>query len=107
MFHDRYLNAKVYKIHERALRIVYKDSQADDDALLELSNAVSVHQRNLQYLMAEIYKAKNSLNPSFMRALFKPGDLKYIFRNKSTHEIPKVRTTSYGIETVHFIGQKL
>ena len=29
MFHDCCLNAKVNKIHERALRIVYKDSHAD------------------------------------------------------------------------------
>ena len=60
MFHDRNLNAKVNRIHERALRIVYKDTHADYEALLELDNAVSVHQRNLQYLMTKIYKTKTS-----------------------------------------------
>ena len=107
MFHDRNLNAKVNKIHERALRIVYKDTHADCEALLKLDNAVSVHQRNLQYLMTEIYKTKNSLNPSFKKELFKPRDLQYNLRNKNTLAIPKVVTTSYNIETVQFIGQKL
>ena len=40
MFHDRRLNAKVNKMHESALRIVYKDSHADYEALLTLDNAV-------------------------------------------------------------------
>ena len=69
MFHDRYLNLKVNKIHERALRIVYKNTHADYEALLNLDNAVSIHQCNLQYLMTEIYKTENGLNLSFMREL--------------------------------------
>ena len=104
MHHDRILKATVNKIHERALRIVYKDTHADYEALLKY-NAVSVHQRNLQYLMTEMYKIKNSLNPSFMRELFKPRDLQCKLRN--TLQIPKVRTTSYRIEAVQFIGKRL
>ena len=37
-------------------RIVYKDTHADYEALLKLDNAVSIHQRNLQHFMTEIYK---------------------------------------------------
>ena len=105
MFHDRYLNTKLNKIHERALRIVYKDTNADYEALLKLDNAASVHQRNLQYLVTEIYKTKNSLNPSFMKELLKPRDLQYNLRNKNTLHIPKARTKSCGIETVQYTGQ--
>ena len=107
MFHDRSLNAQLNKIHERALRIAYKDTHADYEALLNLDNAVSLRQRNLQYSMIEMYKTKNSLNPSFMRELLKPRNLQYNLRSKNTLEIPKVWTTLYGIETVQFIGQKL
>ena len=95
------------KIHEGALKIVYKDTHPDFEALFKLDKVVSVHQCNLQYLMSEIYKTRNSLNPNFMRELFKPRDLQYDLRNKSTFEILKVRTTSYGIEAVQFICQKL
>ena len=106
MFHDRNLNAKVNKIHERALGIVHKGTHAVYAALLKLDNAVSVHQRNLQYLMTEIYKTKNSLNPSFMKELFKPRNLQYDLRHESTLDIPKARTMSYGIETVQIHWSK-
>ena len=104
MFHDRCLNAKVNKIHER---IVYKDSHADYEALLTLDNAVSIHQRNLQYLMIEIYKTKHNLNPSFMSEIFETRNVHYDLRTKNNLCIPKARTTSYGIETVRYLGQKL
>ena len=107
MFHDMGLNAKVNKIQERALRIVYKNSHADYESLLKLDNAVSIHQRNLQYLMIEIYKTKKSLNPSFMSEIFEARDVQYDLRNKSTLGIPNAKTTSYGIETVRYLGQKL
>ena len=63
MFHDRGLNAKINKIQERGLRVVYKNSHADYESLLKLDNAVSIHQRNLQYLIIEIYKTKTNWKP--------------------------------------------
>ena len=44
---------------------MYENSQADYETLLKLDNAVSIHQRNLQYLLIEICETKKSLNPSF------------------------------------------
>ena len=67
MFYDRNLNNKINRIHERALRIAYKDNVSTFDELLEMDNSVTVHQRNLQLLMLEIYKTKYDLNPSFMK----------------------------------------
>ena len=58
MFHDRNLNNKTNRIHERALRIAYKDNVSTFEKLLEMDNSVTVHQRNLQLLMVEIYKKK-------------------------------------------------
>ena len=107
MFHDRGLNAKVNKIQERTLRIVYKNSHADYESLLKLDNTVPIHQRNLQYLMIEIYKTKKSLNPSFMGEIFEARDVQYDLRNKNNLGIPNAKTTSYGIETVRYLGQKL
>ena len=58
MFHSRTLNNKINKLHERALRLVYKDDELSFEELLELSNDVSVHQKNLQRLAIEMYKEK-------------------------------------------------
>ena len=61
MFHSRTLNNIINKLHERALRIVYKNENLCFQELLDLDNSVTIHQRNLQKLVVEIYKVKNNL----------------------------------------------
>ena len=70
MFHSRSLNDKIDKIHERALRIAYKDYVSSYDILLERDKAVTIHTKNLQTLMTEIFKTQNNLNPPFMNEIF-------------------------------------
>ena len=70
MFHSRQLNKNINKIHERALRITYKDAESTYIELLEKDCAVTIHSKNLQLLMTEMYKNKNGLNPSFMQEIF-------------------------------------
>ena len=48
MFHSRTLNNRINKIHERALRIVFKDNSSTFDELLKLDGSVTVHERNIQ-----------------------------------------------------------
>ena len=38
---------------------------------------------------------------------FEARDVQYDLRNKNTLGIPNAKTTSYGIETVRYLGQKL
>ena len=40
MFHDRTTNSRINKIHERALRIVYRDTESSFDELLTKDNSV-------------------------------------------------------------------
>ena len=56
MFHDGATNSRINKIHERALRIAYRDTESSFDELLAKDNSVSVHQRNLQLLMISLSK---------------------------------------------------
>ena len=70
MCHNRCLNTKINKIHERALRIVYDDNHSSFSELLEKSGSVSIHHRNLQQLATEIYKALNNLSSPLMSQLF-------------------------------------
>ena len=43
MFHSRGLNIKINRMHERALRITYKDKSSTFKELLEAENSVSIH----------------------------------------------------------------
>ena len=104
MFHSRTLNTKINKLHERALRIVYKDEDLTFQQLLEKDNSFTIHERNLQKLAIEMYKAKHSLSPLPVTELFKRIDNTHNIRNKGCWEIPRVRTVNYGIETIRYRG---
>ena len=66
-------------IHERALRIAYKDYENDFGSLLEQSISVPIHVRNLQSLMTEIYKTKCCQNPPF-KEIFMQRNISYSLR---------------------------
>ena len=70
MFHSRALNNRINKIHERALRLVYQNKNLSVSELLELGDAVTIYQRNLQVLVTEIFKVKNNLSPELMKQVF-------------------------------------
>ena len=57
--------------------------------------------------MIEIYKTIKFLNPCFMSEASEARVAQYDLRNKNTLSILNAKTTSYGIETVRHLGQKL
>ena len=61
MFYSRNVNNKINRIHERTLRLVDQNN-LNFSELLDLDNSVTVHQRNLQVLVTEIYKVKSRDN---------------------------------------------
>ena len=69
MFCSRQSNNLINKIHERSLRISYKDQKTSYYNLLETHNELTIHQRNLQILMTEIYKNVNGVAPPIMNSL--------------------------------------
>ena len=56
MSHSMTLNNYINNIHERALRLTYKDKQFLFKQLLEKDDSVTVHHKILQGLVAEIFK---------------------------------------------------
>ena len=107
MFHSRQLNQKINKIQERALRITYKDTESTFSELLQKECAVTIHTKNLQILMTEMYKSKNELNLSFMREIFRENTTHYNLRNNNEFTQPRVRSVSNGTESVRFKGPQL
>ena len=63
MFHSRKMHHRINKLHERALRVVYKDDNLTFEQLLEKDEAVTIHERNLQRLAILMYKVKHGLCP--------------------------------------------
>ena len=70
LIHNIKLNKKINKVHERALRIVYGDHKTKFSELLNIDKSVTIHQRNLQYLLIEIYKVKKGISSTIMNEIF-------------------------------------
>ena len=71
----------VYNVQERVRRLTYKDNENSFQTLLNENNETSVHQRNVQFLMTEIYKVKNNYAPPIMHHLFQFRENTFSLRN--------------------------
>ena len=107
MFHNRTLNNKINKLHERALRLVYKDDASTFRELLDKDNSFTIHERNLQKLAIEMFKAKNKLSPDFMQTIFPREENIYNLRKNRDFKVENVRTTYFGTETLKYRGPKV
>ena len=90
MFHNRTLNNKINRLHERALRLAYKDDSSSFQVLLDSDDAVTIHCRNLQRLAIEMYKVKNKISPLPLRELFNENINSHDLRNKRYWEASNV-----------------
>ena len=104
MFHSSKMNNKINRLHERALRIAHKDFCSSFATLLEKDRSVTIHEKNLQLLMTEMFKTINNQSPTFMNEIFPQRHAAYNMRNSNTFTVPIVHTVKYGTETVRYIG---
>ena len=68
-----------------------------------VSHSGTIHQRNLQLPLMDIYKTRNNLTPSFMKQIFEAKVLPYNLRCSEKLKLPKAKTTDLGIDTVRFV----
>ena len=87
MFHCRKINNCINSLHERALRVVYKDYNATFSELLSKDKSETIYQRNVQLLATEIFKTKNELNPKIMEKIFTFKSMDYNLRNNTSLKI--------------------
>ena len=108
MSHSRAMNNRINKIHENALRLVYKDkTNLSLDDLLKKDKSVSIHQRNLQILATETYKARTDLGPEIMKDIFHSVQKPYNLRNDSTLQSRRNRTLYFGTESISSLAPKM
>ena len=102
-----FCNNLINKMRERSLRISSKDQKSNYHNLLETHNELTIHERNLQVLMTEIYKIVKGLSPPVMDSLFEFWSNKYIIRNLQVLSTDFRRTVNYGIETITYRAPSL
>ena len=91
MNHNRSINNNINRIHERALRILYEDKKSTFKKLLEKDNSETIHVKNLQELVTEMYIVQNIIQLS----------------NTSDFTASRTKTVRYGWESLSYLGPKL
>ena len=107
MFHSRTTNNRINRLHERALRLVYKDVTLSFVELLELDTSFTIRHRNLHKLATEMYKIKNNISPVFMQNLFPASRNPYNMRVQPEFESFNILTAYNGSETISYRGPQI
>ena len=105
MFHNKDLHNKINRVHERALRILYEDDISSFSELLQKDGSFTVHERNIQTLLMEMFKAKHNLEPALLKYIFTEHKYSGPVLRKDKHFLrPKVRTLRYGERSLQNFG---
>ena len=108
MFHTRRINNRINRLHERSLRLTYKDFNSTFQELLDKDKSVSIHQRNLQVFAIMLYKIKNNLSPEIVREIFYANSQTlYDLRCNLEFQTINVHTVRYGTESLSFMANKI
>ena len=108
MIHNRGLNIKINQIRERALRIVYDDCSSSFEDLLNKDNSVTIHQRNLQQLVIDIFQVKLGIAPIIMDQMFTfVENNTYNLRSGMHLNRANVHSTQYDVESIGNLETKI
>ena len=70
MFCSRNANNLTNKIEERSLRLITNDKTSTFEHPLQANSEITIHQRNLQVLVVEVFKIINGFAPPIMEDFF-------------------------------------
>ena len=103
MFCSRTINARINRIDERSLRIVYNNYVSTFNELLTTDKSFTIHHKNVQTLAIEMYKVTNDISPVIMKDIFVlKQNCRY--NTRGIFLTNNIRTEHYGKESLSFLG---
>ena len=109
MIHNRKLNKKINKVHERTKNIFMVTIKKISE-LLNIDKSVTIHQRYLQYLFIEIYKVKSylAISATIMNEIFQFFE-NTVYELRIGVHLPgkNSRTVFFGTESIMNLGANL
>ena len=108
MFHNRTVNSKISRLHERALRLLYNDDLSTFDELLERAGAFTIHQRNIQSLAIEMFKVKHNIGPMLLNEIF----TERVYDGPALRKVPDfitppIKSVHFGEDSLKYFGSKV
>ena len=99
--------ARLEKVQERALRLVYNDKDCSYSDLLLRANVPSVLIKWQRILATEVFKALQGISPPYIQDLFREKDVPYNLRASRIVIQPKCQSTTHGLNSLTYQGAKL
>ncbi len=90
------------------LRMVYEDYDSPyQDLLAKCNISVKECQRSRTLATEVVYKAVNSMTPNCIQELFEEEEIPYNLRDHIRTIIPKSNSTTYGLKSLKYEGNKI
>jgi hypothetical protein len=97
---------KLEKVQERALRFVLNDTGSDYKALLCSAKRSTLFEERLKFILLEVYKCINNIEPCFLSHAFVTKEQPYNLRNDVILVQPTFNTVKYGKNSIKYNGAK-
>ena len=107
MYCNKTLNAKINKVHKRALRAVTGNYDLSLNELLTTHSGLLIHTRNLHALLIEIYRILSGSNPAIMSNVFSLKVCPYSLRTAIPLTLPPTKSIRLGTNSILFRGSQL
>ena len=108
MFHNRSLNNKIKRPHERYLRNIYNERHYNFINFLNKESSFGTHSNNIDALAIELYKVANDMSHEIMSAVFKVWDTTcYNLQHNSQFSTDPIHSVYNGIEPASYLGPKI
>ena len=111
MFFGKSINRRINKLHERALRIAYKDYESSFKEIFLNDGSFMIHLRNWKVLAVQMYKRTYKLSPEFMwdmaeeintrshtrssRNIYYNENNEIVYTKQSNYSLQKTNTISF------------
>ena len=93
-------------LHERALRIVYKDYISSFEDLLKRHKSVIIHHRNIPSLAKELFKVKQNLSNSMLSNKFPTRSISYNLKSQTDFIRSNASTSHNGQNSMRRFASK-
>ena len=107
MFCGKQSDHTIRKVQTRALRVLHGNFNRSLNELLTIAGSTTIHIKNLQSLMTEIYKSIHHINPEYMWDLFCHKSIPYNLRISNLLVLPKIKSSKNGLNSFIFRGSIL
>ena len=107
MFHSRIVNKKLTTCMREPYELFIKIIQVLLKTYLKKDKSVTIHHRNIQSLVIELFKVKQNLSDSMLCKIFQIRLISYNLRSQTYFIRRNASTSQYGLNSMRCFASKV